>query len=62
MSYTPNTWAPGDKITSVKLNALEQAVGAAPAGTGVTAIIVLTQAAYDVLAVKDPTTLYVISG
>ena len=34
MSYTPNTWVVGDVITADKLNALEQAVAAASAGSG----------------------------
>jgi ABC-type molybdate transport system ATPase subunit len=31
-------------------------------GTGVTAIVAITQTAYDNLAVKDPTTLYVVTA
>lgn len=30
-------------------------------GTGVTAIVAISQAAYNALAVKDPTTLYVVT-
>lgn len=33
-----------------------------PTGTGITAIVKLTQAAYDALGTKDANTLYVISG
>lgn len=37
------------------------AVGQFPSATGINKIVALTQAAYDVLAVKDSATLYVIT-
>lgn len=33
-----------------------------PTATGITAIVVLTQASYDALGTKDANTLYIISG
>ena len=35
MSYTPNTWANGDVITSAKLNNMEQGIANAGGGGGV---------------------------
>lgn len=67
MSYNPRTWSTGDLITADELNAIEQGLAqiastGSVAGSGVATIKALTQAAYDALAVKDSTTLYVISG
>lgn len=46
-------------ITQAQLDA---AVGDKVASDDVTTIVVLTQAAYDGLAVKDPATLYIIES
>lgn len=41
---------------------LQAALDARPTGTGITAIVSITEAAYDALDPKDPATLYVING
>lgn len=51
-----------DDPTSLTYLAVRATSGSGIAGTGVTAIRSLTQAAYNALATKDATTLYVIVG
>lgn len=52
------------KVTDLSVNGKNLGVvTASPSGSGIASqTVVLTQAQYDALAVKDPTTLYLIVG
>lgn len=52
---------PGELALNATDGRLFYSGGSFPSGSGVTKIVALTQAAYDALASKDATTLYVIT-
>ncbi|MCL1870990.1 MAG: hypothetical protein FWF90_11335 [Promicromonosporaceae bacterium] len=61
-TFTSPPVVPDGSFTPAKVTGLAAALAAAVTGTGITAIVAITQAAYNALGTKSSTTLYVING